>query len=98
MYRVSYRLGERFEGVLIVERSEIGKAIERADLDLCSGWSIQAEPVSREDAALIPKRFIGRLLDEHEAAELDRVMVASIPKKPPAPSARRPFDRRRRRA
>ena len=34
-----------------------------------------------DDADGIPRSFIGRLLDQDEVAELNRIMVAHIPKK-----------------
>jgi hypothetical protein len=95
MYRVTYRVGERSEGILIVEDHELSQALKPAGHDPDSEWEICAEPIGRAEASAIPKNFIGHLLDEDEAAELNRIMVAHIPKKPPAPSVRRPKRRLR---
>jgi hypothetical protein len=57
--RVCYRVGGSFESVIIVE--DIGWAMERADRELPCGWSCEADPISPEDAGIIPNRFI-RLL------------------------------------
>ena len=86
MYRLSYRVGGAFKGVVVVEGSSIGPAIERADQEL-AGWACEAEPINPDEASAIPREFIGRLLDEGEAAELERILVERMPKRPPAPSS-----------
>src|SRR5580704_4048911 len=88
MYRLSYRVGGAFKGVVVVEGSSIGPAIERADQEL-TGWACEAEPINPDEASAIPREFIGRLLDEGEAAELERILVERMQKRPPAPSVHR---------
>ena len=96
MYRVSYRVGGRLEAVLIVEDQELNQVLEQASNNLNSECEVRAEPIGREEAGVIPTELVGHLLDEDEAADLNRIMVAQIPRKPPAPpSVRRPLARRR---
>jgi hypothetical protein len=71
--RVCYRVGGSFEGVIVTD--DIRWALERADRDLSSGWTIEADPITPEDASIIPDRIIGRLLNEDEAAELERIVA-----------------------
>jgi hypothetical protein len=87
MYRVTFRIGARVEGILIVEDNELNQTLKRADSD--PDCDCEVEHIGSEEADSIPPEFIGEMLDENEAAELDRIMVACIPKKGPAPSVRR---------
>jgi hypothetical protein len=82
MYRVTYRAGELVYAVVIVEDEELNQAVDPGD----PGPEISAEHLSAEEARSIPSDFVGHLLDEVEAAELDRIMAVVMPKKPPAPS------------
>ena len=90
LYQLCYRVGGAFEGALFIEASSLGAALweaERAGLHLgddCDG--IELHP---DDARLIPREFIGRVLGQDELVEFERVLLANMHKRPPAPSIRR---------
>jgi hypothetical protein len=85
MHRVTYSGGELVYAVVIVEDEELDQAFDPSD----PGPEISAEHLSAEEARAIPSDFVGHLLDEVEAAELDRIMAVVMPKKPPVPSVHR---------
>ena len=98
LYRLVYSFGGAFDGVLLVEANSVGAALWQAHgEELDPGSDCHCVEVDPEDARNIPLEFIGHLLDQDEAAELDRMMVERMPKRPPVPSVRRPADRWRRR-
>jgi hypothetical protein len=86
LYQLYYRAG----AVMFVEANSPGGApwwADRSGLD--PGGECLCIELQSDDAARIPRSFIGRLLDQDEVAELERIMVAKMPKKGPAPSVRR---------
>jgi hypothetical protein len=85
MYRVTYSRLELVCAVVIVEDAELDQAFDPSD----PSPEISAEHLSAEEARAIPSDFVGHLLDEVEAAELDRIMTVVMPKKPPVPSVHR---------
>jgi hypothetical protein len=91
LYQLCYRVGGAFEGVAFVEASSLGAALWQADRQgLDPGGERDGIELHPDDARLIPRKFIGRLLGEDEVADLDRVLCADIRKRPPAQSVRRP--------
>jgi hypothetical protein len=99
LYQLYYRAGDAFAGVIFVEANSLGNAPWRADrTGLDPGGECHCIELHSDDADGIPRSFIGRLLDQDEVSELERIMVACIPKKAPAPSVRRFAARPRRRA
>ncbi len=90
VYQLCFRVGGAFEGVLFIEASSLGAALweaERSGID--PGGECDAIELHADDAQAIPRKFIGRLLDEDELTELERVLLAKMRKRPPAPSIRR---------
>jgi hypothetical protein len=98
IHRVRYEVDGRFEGVILVDDDGLGSAMGWPILKLDGGWTLQVDTIADEEATAIPATFIGRMLDEDEAAELDRLLIARIPKKKPAPLVRRSLPGARRRA
>ena len=98
IHRVRYQVGGRFEGVILVDDDGLGAAMGWPILKLDRDWTLQVDTIADEEAAAIPAKFIGRMLDEDEAAELDRLLMARMPKKKPAPFVRRSVPGARRRA
>ncbi|HLN08483.1 MAG TPA: hypothetical protein VK281_05940 [Xanthobacteraceae bacterium] len=97
LYSLCYRLGGSFEGLVLLDAESMSAAVMRAEVEnLDPGGECEAHEISPHDARAIPARFIGRLLGEDEAADLERILVANTPKKQPASSVRvdRPGRRR----
>ena len=91
LYQLCYRVGGAFEGVVFVEASSLGAALWQADRQgLDPGGECDGIELHPDDAEAIPRKFIGRLLGEDEVADLGRILLAGICKRPPAPSVRRP--------
>jgi hypothetical protein len=82
MYRVTFTVCERIEAVLFIEEAELNQAFDPS----APGQEISAEPLTPEEVRAIPSDFVGHLLYEEEAAELDLLLIAAMPKKPPASS------------
>jgi hypothetical protein len=97
IHRVRYQVGCRFAGVILVDDDGLGAAMGWPILKLDRGWTLKVDTIA-DQAAAIPARFIGHILGEDEAAELDRLLTGRNPKKTPAPSVRRPLPGARRRA
>jgi hypothetical protein len=99
LYQLYYRAGDAFAGVIFIEANSLGDALWRADrTGLDPGGECHCIELHADDADGIPRSFIGRLLNQDEVSELDRIMVACIPKKGSVPSVRRLAARGRRRA
>jgi hypothetical protein len=76
---------------VFVDASSLGAALWQANRQgLDPGGECDGIELHPDDARAIPRKFIGRLLGEDEAADLERIVLAGIRKKPPAPSVRRP--------
>jgi hypothetical protein len=59
----------------------------RAELeDLSPGGDCQNYEIGPAEAATIPSKFVGTRLGRDEVAELEKIVLANTPKKPPAPS------------
>ncbi len=94
LYSLCYRIGGSYEGVVLLEADSLPAAVLRAELVLLyPGGECEGHALSPDDARVIPGKFIGRLLDEIEFADLERILVANVRKKPAAPSVRRPSRR-----
>ena len=90
LYWLCYRVGGCFEGLLLIKAHSLTAARLRADVEgLDPGGECEAREMHPDDARAVPKRFIGRVLDEEEVADLERILVAAMKKKPAAPSVRR---------
>jgi len=85
LYQLYYRPGDPFALVMFVEANSLGGALRWADRSgLDPGGECLCIELHSDAAAGIPRSFIGRLLDQDEVAELERIMVERIPKKRPA--------------
>jgi hypothetical protein len=83
-----YRVDGEFKGLVLLEAESRAHASVRAELeDLSPGGDCEIYEVGPDEAQSIPGRFIGVALGPEAVAELERVIVESIPKKPSAPSA-----------
>jgi len=91
LYSLCYRIGNSFQGVVLVEADSPPAALLPAELEqLYPGGECDGHALSPGDARVIPGKFIGRLLDESEFADLERILVANVRKKLAVPSVRRP--------
>jgi len=90
LYSLCYRVGDSFEGLVLIDAHSLPDARLRAELEqLDPGGECEGHEISPDDARVIPAKFIGRLLDEYEVADLERILIANTSKKPAAPSVRR---------
>jgi hypothetical protein len=90
LYQLCYSVGGAFEGVVFVEAGSLGAALWEAARDgIAPSTECDAIELHRDDARMIPEKFIGRLLREDEVTDLERILIAGLPKKPAAHSARR---------
>jgi hypothetical protein len=97
LHWLCFRVGGCFEGLLLIEAHSLQAARMHADLSgLDPGGECEGRELHPDDARAIPRRFIGRLLDEDEVADLERILVAAMHKKPRAASVRRASGQRRR--
>jgi hypothetical protein len=91
LYQLYYRVGGAFEGVIFLEASSLGAALWRAEqAGIAAGAECDVLELHPDDARIIPEKYIGRLLDRDEVADLERILIAGSPKKPAATSERRP--------
>jgi hypothetical protein len=90
LYQLCYTVGGAFEGVLFLEAGSHGAALWQADREgIAPGDECDVIELHPDDARAIPEEFIGRLLNEDDATELERTLIAGMRKKPAAPSVRR---------
>jgi hypothetical protein len=89
LFWLCYRVGESFEGLVLIEANSLTDARVRAENDrLDPGGECEGHRIQPDDVRAIPARFIGRLLGEDELADLERILAANTPKKQPAVSVR----------
>ncbi len=70
LYQLSYRVGGAFEGVAFVEASSLGAALWQADRQgLDPGGECDGIELHPDDARVVPRKFIGRLLRKDELAD-----------------------------
>src|SRR5215470_20380271 len=87
LYWLCYRVNGTFNGLVLLEADSEFAARMRAELeDLSPGGDCQSYEIGAAEAATIPAKFVGSRLGRDEVAELERVVLADMPKKPPAPS------------
>ncbi len=87
LFWLCYRYDGRFRGAVAIEAGSLAHArVKAAVLGLDPGCECEGHILDAASARLIPKRIIGRLLDEAELRRLRRIVA---PKKPPAPSVRK---------
>jgi hypothetical protein len=59
----------------------------RAEVDnLSPGGDCEGYGIGAAEADTIPSTFVGVLLGRNEVAELEKIVLADTPKRPPAPS------------
>src|SRR4029079_13319076 len=76
LFWLCYSVGGSFEGLLLIDGLSVMDACRRAELrGLNPGGECEARELPALEARYIPRRFIGRLLQEDEAADLDRILV-----------------------
>jgi hypothetical protein len=99
LYSLCYRLGGSFEGLALIEADSLPDALLRAELEeIDPGGDCEGQELAPDEARVIPRKFIGRLLDEDQATELERILLANVRKKPTAPSTRRRWSQQSKRA
>jgi hypothetical protein len=91
LYQLYYSVGGAFEGIIFLEASSLGAALWRAErAGIASGAECDVLELHSDDARVIPEKYIGRLLDRDEVADLEHILIAGSPKKPATTSVRRP--------
>jgi len=87
LYWLCYRENGTFNGLVLLEADTEFAARMRAELeDLSPGGDCQSYEIGAAEAATIPGKFVGSRLGRDEVAELERIVLANTPKKPPAAS------------
>jgi hypothetical protein len=87
LYWLCYRVNGTFNGLVLLEADTEFHALMRAELeDLSPGGDCQSYEIGPTEAAIIPSKFAGIRLGRDEVAELERIVLANTPKKPPASS------------
>ena len=82
-----YRVNGTFNGLVLLEADTESHARMRAELDdLTPGGDCQSYEIGPVEAATIPSEFVVRPLGRDEVTELEKVVLANTPKKPPASS------------
>ena len=81
LYQLCYSVGGAFAGIIFLEASSLGGALWRAER---AGIAPSAEcdvlELHPDDARIIPEKYIGRLLDRDEVADLEHILIAGSPK------------------
>ena len=91
LYQLCYSVGGAFEGIVFLEASSLGAALWRAErAGIAPGAECDVLELHSDDARIIPEKYIGRLLDRDEVADLEHILIAGSPKKPATTSVRRP--------
>jgi hypothetical protein len=87
LYWLCYRVNGTFNGLVLLEADTEFHARMRAELeDLSPGGDCQILEVGPAEATIIPSNFVGSRLGRDEVAELEKIVLANTPKKPPASS------------
>jgi hypothetical protein len=90
LYQLCYSVGDAFEGVVFLEARSHGAALWAAKQEgIAPNADCHVIELHPDDARVIPSGFIGRLLGVDELAELERILMSRLHRKPAAPSARR---------
>jgi hypothetical protein len=87
LYWLCYRVNDTFNGLVLLDAGTEFHARMRAELeDLSPGGDCQIYEMGAAEATIIPSNFVGSQLGRDEVAELEKVVLANTPKKPPASS------------
>jgi hypothetical protein len=87
LYWLCYRVGGTFRGLVLLEATSRADACLRAELEnLNPGGECESYEIGAEEARAIPSEFVGVLLGKDQVGELEKILVAHTPKKPPASS------------
>jgi hypothetical protein len=90
LYQLCYSVGDAFEGVVFLEARSHGAALSAAEREgIAPGGDCHVIELHPDDARVIPSGFISRLLGADAIAELERILMSRLQKKPAAPSTRR---------
>jgi hypothetical protein len=87
LYWLCYRVNGTFNGLVLLEAETEHHARMRAEVDdLSPGGDCESYGIGTAEAETIPSNFVGVLLGRNEVAELEKVVLANTPKRPPASS------------
>src|SRR5262245_37481922 len=88
LFWLCYRVDGEFKGLVLLEAESRAHAFVRVELEnLNPGGDCESYEIGSDEAQAIPSRFMGVVLGGEAVAELERVIIGSIPKKPSAASA-----------